>query len=227
MRQCNPYILGASNLIDGFIASYESSSNLSSYTFSACDIGTANAARVVVVGVIVLDSGSDNGISSVTIGGAAATKATSTTTAGDLANARVAGIYYKVVAAGTTADIVVASSNAAETCGISVYAIYPASSTPVDTSNDSAGSAGSMTSTLTVEAGGMCISVHTHNNANNTIWSWSGTETISQDFDEACGDSGNLWSGAHFVADANGTHTVTADYTGTPNCSIATASWGA
>jgi len=82
-----------------------SSSNLFTYTFNSCPIGTATSDRLVVVcAMINAVSSTTYGISGVTIGGVAATLAVSSSLGKNSA------IYYRLVSTGTTANVVVTLS---------------------------------------------------------------------------------------------------------------------
>jgi hypothetical protein len=228
----NPYRFGAGGgggAGGGFITLAESTSNTPPWTFTAIDIGAAAANRVVVVGTVVYDAGA-NQVTSVTIGGNAMTKAIDTSTAAAIGTGRVAGIYYLVVAAGTTATIVVAASNTpAISAAIAVWALYPASSTPVDAVASQGSTVASVTaSAVAVTTGGVLCGIHQHDNNNATNWSWSGIDPLTVETDQALGDSGIIWSVATIRVAANTTaNSLTAGPTsGTPNQSIACASWG-
>jgi len=226
--QVNPFRFGGTSLTDSFVGSFESTLNASTYTFTNADIGNANASRVVAVGVVIYDT-SANGLTSVTIGGNAATKAIDTSTAGDVGTGRVAGIYYLVVAAGTTATIVVNTSAAAQSCGVAVWALYPASSTPVDAVALELNTNASVTANnVAVTAGGTMVAIHQHDNAQSTNWAWTGVDPVTEELDQQLGDSGKIWSAATVRCTASSTtdDLQAAPSTGTPNLSIAAASWG-
>jgi len=224
----NPFRFGG-GITGGLVDLQESTSNTPPWTFSTVAIGTAAANRVVVVGVVAYDAGA-NQITSVTIGGNAATKAIDTSTAGAIGTARVAGIYYLVVAAGATATIVVNALNSpAVSAAIAVWAIYPASSTPVDAVAAEVNTAASVTaSNVAITSGGIVCAVHQHDNNNATTWTWTGVDPVTEETDQALGDSGIIWS----VATIRPTVSTTTDdltaapSSGTPNQSIAAASWG-
>jgi hypothetical protein len=79
-----------------------SSSNLFTYTFNGCNIGTASTDRIVVVcAMINATSSTTYGISSVTINGSAATLAVNSSLGKNSA------IFYLLVPTGTTANVVV------------------------------------------------------------------------------------------------------------------------
>jgi hypothetical protein len=97
-----------------------SSSNAFTYTFSGASIGTASSDRLVVVcAMINAQSITTYGISSVTIGGSAATLAVSSSLGKNSA------IFYRLVPTGTTATIVVSLSGSGTPgrCAVGVFAV--------------------------------------------------------------------------------------------------------
>jgi hypothetical protein len=207
----------------------ESTSNTPPWSFPAVDIGAAAANRVVVVGVVIYDAGA-NQTTGVTLAGNAMTKAIDTSTAAAIGTGRVAGIYYLVVPSGTTATIAVSASNTpAISAAIAVWALYPASSTQGNAVANQGSTVASITaSAVAVTTGGVLCAVHQHDNNNATNWTWSGIDPLTEETDQALGDSGIIWSIATVRAAANTTANslTAAPASGSPNQSIACASWG-
>jgi len=222
----NPFRFGA-GITGGLVDLQESTLDAASYTYATVNIGSAAANRVVVVGVVLYDGGgSPNAITALTIGGNPATQAANT---GSVGTGRTAAMYYLVVAAGATAAVVVTAAAAATSCAIAVWAIYPASSIPVDGVSNEANTAGQIVAdNVAVTSGGIVCAVHQHDNAQVTTWSWTGVDPVTEETDQQIGDSGKQWS----VATIRPTVSTTTDdlraapSTGTPNLSIAAASWG-
>ena len=103
---------------------------LTTYTFASQNIGIASSTRRVIVAVRILSSAART-ISSVTVGGVAAT-AVVTRTVTNFFNYRLS-FYIADVPTGTTADVVITNSGACEASSISVWAAYNlASSIAVD-----------------------------------------------------------------------------------------------
>ncbi|MFG1321233.1 hypothetical protein [Xanthobacter autotrophicus] len=98
-------------------ASYVLTTDVSTYTFTGCDIGVADASREVFV-VISNICAAATAISSVTIGGVAASVGTSYYVSGVLALVSVA---WATVPAGTTGNVVVTLNGSAQNCAIAVY----------------------------------------------------------------------------------------------------------
>lgn len=210
-----------------FLGSSSSTTDASSYSFSAFDIGTEHAQRIVVVGVIVRDTDSDNRITGVTIGGSAATRAIDTSSAGGVGNMRLAGIYYRAIPTGLTAAAGVSLNNSANACAIARWVIYPTSTTPVDAVEAESGSgatAGALD--LATTAGGFALAVTAHNSSTATTWAWTGSESVTEDLDLALGGSAR-WSAASFLVTVSSTtNDLTASWSGGANHCIAAASWG-
>jgi hypothetical protein len=154
----------------------ESSSDLSTYTFTAQDIGTASATRYVVVGIAIRTAGANPTFSSVTIGGVSATLVVQAVNS--VSDWTRTGIFIAAVTTGTTGDVVVTLSSAAARCGISVYALYDLTSATAITSATSTASPGSLNVNVTP---GKVLVAHAYDNS-NTAMAWTGA---TEDFDVA------------------------------------------
>lgn len=112
-----------------------SGSNSTSYTFASRAIGAESATRLVVVGVISNNNAGTPGAapSGVTIAGDAMTSDGSTL--GTVSNEVGLSFWRRVVASGTTADIVVSFSDGQVRCGIVIFTVEGyESATPVSES---------------------------------------------------------------------------------------------
>jgi hypothetical protein len=188
------------------------STDLTTYTFSTHAIGTASADRLVVVAILSGAAASPRSVSSVTIGGNAATLYGTQSTNTVRARAAFAGL---LVTSGTTADIAVTFSGAMEQAMVTVWALTGAGASfaPHDVrfANMSAGSAS--TSSLIVPQGGAVIAggYFIDTTAGLTGVTWTGpTEVL-----DAGGETANgRYSGASLSNQtASAGYTVTA----TPN----------
>ena len=103
-----------------FIASTNSNTDASSYSFAAASIGTAAADRIVVVACSAYDDGAGSPtITAPTIGGTSAVIAVSSNS-----SAIARSIFYLLVPSGTTATIATgALGSTCERCAIAVYTI--------------------------------------------------------------------------------------------------------
>ena len=106
-----------------FTDSTVSGADATVYTFSTQDIGTAGANRHVIVLIHAGDLSGSTGISSVTVGGIAASSAV---THGDTiaGTSFTTAIFIAAVPTGTTADVVVTFAAGRSRAGIGVYAAY-------------------------------------------------------------------------------------------------------
>ena len=148
--------------------------NLTTYTFTGADIGTANANRVVALGVMLGGAGITVTAS---IGGNAATKKGS--------SAEVAGHYAAIwalaVPSGTTADIVITASSAPTHCAVAVWAIVPGSSLePIDTaSNTTAGATTVVANDLETAVSGVVVACTITTASSITSATWSGSDSVT------------------------------------------------
>lgn len=149
-----------------FIASYSDLTNATTYTFSSCNIGSANANRYVVV----IGSGysgnvlTARSVSSVTIGGNSASVDYTASNAASQCAAKL------LVTTGNTANIVVTCSGSMANYSIAVYVVYGLNSTtPVDSQT---GLSNPATLTMTTTAGGVIFGAI-------TVLSSSGNSTIT------------------------------------------------
>ena len=135
--------------------------NLSTYTFSSHDIGTAAASRRVVV--CAYGVGGSASSATCTVGGISATALVTAT----LQFYSPGYIFIAEVPTGTTADIVVTFSAGAVACGVAVYAVYDlTSSSAVDTGSGT----GSFNDTLTSVNPGVAIGCSLLNSAAASTW---------------------------------------------------------
>ena len=155
-----------------YVTQLVSTSDLTTYTFTAAAIGTAAGGRYVVVGVSIAFS-TTRSISSVTVAGATATLIGTALTSANL----VMALYGVQVDSGTTGDIVVTASGASLDCGIGVWALYDLTSqTPVDTGTSTANPS---TDSLTTLDNGVAIAFADSANTLAT-YTWSG---LTENFD--------------------------------------------
>lgn len=193
-----------------------STSDLTTYTFSSQNLGTADAGRYIVVCVSARNTAGSLTVSSVSVGGVSASSITQITNSGS--NHNVAAIAICAVPSGTTGDIVVTFAAGALRCVVNAYRLVDIdSATPSDTvtsiANDPTGA-------LDVPAGGAAIGV-SNSGTGATATSWTG---ITEDYD-AVTESMEV-SSAHdlFVSEQSGL-TILADITSPSNSAGVFASW--
>lgn len=192
-----------------FAASAVSSTNATSYTFTAHSIGTASSDRYVAVAVVVLATT----ITSLTVGGASTTQLVLRNT-----GSKYTAVYITdaPVTSGTTADVVVNCAGTAGCCGIGTYAITGlVSTTPVHTATTATDNSGQ---SLNTTADGVAIGVASTDDEPQT-WTWT---NITEAYDQTV-DAGArvVHSGAAINTASTTTITVTADVTGVGGVAIA------
>lgn len=145
-----------------FIGSTANTTNGVTQTYSSHAIGTPSADRLVVVGISA-QFGSNGTISGVTVGGVSMDQVIA---GADLRLPCV--LFSKIVAAGTTADIVVTHSTSSQnTSNISVWTITGLNST---TAEDTGGSeVDPLVDTLDISAGGVAIGHMGRNESSGSV----------------------------------------------------------
>lgn len=192
----------------------------STVTYANAPIGTATADRIVVV-ALCRTSLLGSSTTSVTVGGTGLTKDTTATAFISVADNQFLEIWYGVISSGTTADVVATHSSATGT-DMFVYSVYGCSSTPLDHV-----AAASQTDTdvelndIETKASGAVIALCDISNSGGAVsWSqsWSGTETVTEDFDSTGNTVNGRLMAAHFATTAA---TTTNDLTCTATASRA------
>lgn len=175
---------------------YEQGGIATSATFNACDIGTADANRLVVVVAHVIRSISPGrSIDSVTIGGNAATihemLVNENASAGPAAV--TSAICSLPVSSGATADIVVTASGNGAGCWIGVYNFIPTSPTPHDSAIAGV-NASDPSLTLNVPTSGVVIAAYAGTGGTPAAATWTGLS--STDFNEVTAGTASWWGSA-------------------------------
>lgn len=157
------------NAVDG--------STTTTYTFTSRAIGTAATGRRVIVGVSS-GAGSSATISSVTIGGNAASQVVFLD--GTVSASTISALYILQVDAGTTATIVVTFSGSRTSCGIGVWAAYDLLSSTATFTGTSSASPPSVGS-VSCSAGGIIVAQGIVYSGSTSTFTWSG---LTERFDE-------------------------------------------
>jgi hypothetical protein len=197
---------------------YTSTANLTTYTFSACDLGALGTNRLVVVGV---NAPSNQAVSSITVDGASATLAI---TSGS--NARLSEIWYASTNSNATGDIVVTFAGAQTAAAIHVWAGYPASATPVDAVGTNASASSLTLSNVAKTSGGFTVMCSKRNDTSDVSWTQNGAETITEDHDSDLEAANGISAASHANTATTTTDDYTATFTGSTGCGAAIASWG-
>jgi hypothetical protein len=186
------------------VASYEGAtldnSNLTTYTFTAKNVGAAGTGRVIVVAVQTRTTsiGTPRSISGVTCNGNAMTAGPILN--GSASGAASIGLFYIVEASGTTANFVVTFSNGTQNCAIATWRLFPVSSTPVDSVATSfTGNTATLTDLEVKITGLALILVDSGRTATPQLgsFSWNGVDTPVHDLTDQINDQNsslNLFS---------------------------------
>jgi len=157
-------------------ATYQDTSNLTTYTFTSSSVGTAAADRLVVV-LIHARGGSDQAINNVTIGGGGATLHLNASS-----GFNNFGMASYALTTGTTATISVNFVGSRSRCQIGVYSLYGlGSSTPSDTVS---GSTASSISIDVVDGGILLAGCSVSSTVATKTVTYSGTDTLGEDYDQ-------------------------------------------
>ena len=168
------------------------------HEYTSAPIGTADATRIVIVGIF-LDDSSETVPSSVTIGPYSASKIGTTNTLTDGAHEYSINFYGVAVPTGTIATIIVNYASGVIYTGMIVYALYNSTITPTDQDNQSAldlANESSLSHSITVPNNGTIIAVA---QANDSSLSTDEINYTVLTEDVNLFDSGDdvLYSGAH------------------------------
>ncbi len=185
------------------------------YTFTAVDIGTASANRVVVVGQVA-PSGTNN---TITVGGTSCTL---------IVKNGAASLYAAKVASGATADIIVTVASAScSRIALPVWVGYTSDiATGLDSGATNAGTTSSaVVSDIEVAPGGFLCAVGTQFNTSGSTLSgsWSGTDSITENVDSEL--EGTSIYGGYLIASTTqssttGDFTLTASLSGSKQAAV-------
>lgn len=199
-----------------YLQSAQSGTDLSTYTFAAQNLGSAASDRFIAC---TINGRSNDGgartITSVTIGGVAATSA------GTIAanSGSHCAIYSAAVPTGATGDVVVVWSSTMTDCTVALHSHYGAfSTTPTSYFNDTTTP---LSQSINVAAGGFAVGISTSDSGTATA-TWAG---ITERFDDATA-TGNDQSGAgdEFATTQTGL-TVSCTWTAETRIAFAVASF--
>ena len=159
-----------------YLQSASSTSDLSAYTFSSQNLGTAASNRYIVAVVASRYSSGTPTLSSVTIGGETATIVVQETSSDTAAN--VMGIAIALVPNGSTGDVVVTWSASALRCAVSLYRVTGlGNAIKVDSSTTTSGPDPSLSIDVPV---GFVISGAACGTGGAASTSWTG---VTEDYD--------------------------------------------
>jgi hypothetical protein len=171
-----------------FTVSDASNSNLTTYTFSGKSIGPASAGRRVFVATFASPVAS---VTSVTIGGIAATEAVTGTNSGS-----ICALYYANVPTGATADIVVTFNTTAFYSAIGIW--YDAGGGDIGETKTS--TSATYSDTIAVQENGGLIGVACTQNQGTGRFTFTG---VTEDFEQDSGSSGEHMGGGSAAISAD------------------------
>jgi len=165
---------GATNLSVTFIGCTADTSDATVYTYTDHATGTADANRTTIIGVMAEDSATNFEVSSMTVGGSAATERFDQS---NISFAIEQAVYVFANPTGTTATIEVTFSEAITGSTICVWAASNLSATTAIASNSDSSTTGLDAGDLTLSghAGGAAIVIGIGIDAASTAaWAWTG-----------------------------------------------------
>lgn len=175
-------------------------------TFNGVSFGTASSDRYIIVGILARSGSTSTTISSVTIGGVAATAVTTLVIPGSGSGENLASIYIAAVPTGTTGTVTVVSNNSMARLAIVVWSATGLdSATAVATGTSSAAAP---TASLAVRYGGFAVGVSYSQSTTSATWAG-----ISENVDTTTNFS-NTYTGASLgqFAAAQASLTMTATW---------------
>jgi len=183
----------------------KSSTDLSTYTFSSQNIGTAGADRYVICAISSRSVSGDQTISSVTIGGVSATLNAQLTNSGN-----TLGIATALVPTGTTGDVVVVFSSTMTNCDIALYnATGLSSATALDTGTSTANNG---TTPLDIIAGGVAVALAKNDDGSQAA-TWTG---LTEAYDEQDANTNDISGASDAFVSSDIGRTITCTWSGTP-----------
>jgi hypothetical protein len=192
---------------------YDDTTNATTYTFSSVAVSTADATRIILVGVAAEDGGDTFGLSSGTIGGGAATRShTSTIGLTNHSNFLILGL-----ASGTTTTIELTFSEAITAATICVWSLYNFSSAAFSEYAAYAWNTNSASMDISIlgsQTGDLYAAICTAAGTGTTL-TFTGTTTNH----DANNTEFTVRAGYSFPLASSGTHTATCDPTGTADSS--------
>lgn len=205
-----------------YIATAESGSNASSYTFSGVSIGTATSDRLVVVVVTSADTGGNTAaLSSVTIGGNAATIHVSSGT-----SEFITAVASLLVPTGTTANIVLNFSNSIGRAACQTYRVWDYNDATPNATSTSGGTTNATSRSATVaipSTGGVAVYGVMCDGSRSVTWTNATEDMEDQAFP---GAENQTRSTASRTSTGSDSTSVTASWGTSVLSSLSAASWG-
>ena len=206
-------MLGGANIAEiEFTDSGSSTTDASSYTFSARALGSALNNRKIIICVMAETPSSGRSISAISVGGVSATQVVAITAG---TGSRINEIWIATVPTGTTGDVVVTISGGNMVrCAVAVYRAENIPTAAYQTKTDNSGG---LSVSVNVPARG--IAVGSAYSATVAAYGWTG---LTEDLDIAVESQARFSTASAAFASVQSGLTVSVD-TGDSLC---TASWG-
>lgn len=210
-----------------FLQSTNSTADLTTYTFSTQNLGTASSDRYIVVNAAAARSGGLTGaINSITVQGISGSSVVQRTQDTNIAN--IQGLFIVAVPTGTTGDVVVTFNGSCVRAGIALWAVTGiGSATAYDTAtaNDS-GVNPNPSNTIDCEADGIIIAASFINNAATTSGTaWTG---VTEDYEQTVESNSRISGASDEFATLQTGLTITSAWTNSnaaAEASLVAASW--
>lgn len=200
-----------------FLQTASDTTDVSTYTFAAQNLGTAAADRCIIVAVHARDTGTGaKTISSVTVNGVAAVIAVQNQAAST--NSTIVGIAIAEVPTGTSGDIVVVFSEAMIRCSVAAFAATGIDETAHDTGLSDATDP---TNDLDVPAEGIAVACASFGTAGT--FSWTG---LTERYDAQVESASTISGASDAFATTQSGLTITANGSTSTEIAGAFASWG-
>lgn len=204
-----------------YITTVEDAGNLSTYTFTNASIGTATSDRLVVVVVTCADTGgSTSTLSSVTIGGSAATIHVSSGT-----SEFITAVASRLVSSGTTATVVLNFANALGRGACQIYRVWNYNNATPNATATVGGTTNASSRAVTVDipaTGGVAVYGAMCDGSRAVTW----TNATKDMEDQAFGTENQTRSTASRTASGADSTSVTASWGTSVLSSMSAASWG-
>ena len=179
----SPIMLGSggSGLIRTVLGSKEDLVGASVFNFNGFDIGEADSGRFLVAALTARKSSIGGAVTSVTIGGLAATDL-ATAVLSDSGRTIIASLHGVTVPTGTTADVVLTLANNFNHGACTLYKLMGLNSTtPDDTDTDTSPTSRTVTMNVTPLAGGLALAAAAFDGSTSTDAAWT---ELTEDYDE-------------------------------------------
>jgi hypothetical protein len=195
------------------------SSGLTTITYASLAFGAADANRTIAVAIAARMT-TVNTISSVTIGGIAATLVAGSVVQVSGTNGANSAIYQAAVPSGTTGDVVVTYGAAAARTGVSVYRLITGTPTATSANTYANASGNPAAAAITIPSGGKGFAA-VFQTSGTSVYTWSNATPSGGDYQVSAGGASRFSS-----ATVTSTGSPSADVGSATSQILTTAAWG-